>query len=90
MQSQLEMNQFNPGMNHEIKVAIYVRVSTEEQAQHGYSIDAQLQTLRNYCKLYGKTIAAEYVDRGVSGKSIVGRYELQKMLKDAQEKKFDE
>ncbi|THF74127.1 recombinase family protein [Cohnella fermenti] len=72
------------------KVAIYVRVSTEEQALHGYSIDAQLETLRNYCKLYNKEVAYEYVDRGVSGKSIKGRYELQRLLSDAKEKKFTE
>jgi site-specific DNA recombinase len=30
------------------KVAIYARVSTEEQAKEGYSITAQLQTLRQY------------------------------------------
>lgn len=73
-----------------IKVAIYVRVSTEEQAEHGYSIDAQLDTLRNYCKMYGKEVYNEYVDRGVSGKSMNGRYELQKLLQDAKEKLFDE
>lgn len=72
------------------KVAIYARVSTEEQAEHGYSIDAQLDTLRNYCKLYDGEIAEEYVDRGVSGKSINGRYELQRLLKDAEEGHFQE
>lgn len=72
------------------RVAIYARVSTEEQAEHGYSIDAQLDTLRNYCKMYGKIVAQEYVDRGVSGKSTKGRYELQKLLRDAKDGKFDE
>lgn len=73
-----------------IRVAIYARVSTDEQAEHGYSIDAQLDTLRNYCKLYNKQIMSEYVDRGVSGKSIKGRYELQQLLKDAEGGLFDE
>lgn len=72
------------------KVAIYARVSTEEQAELGYSIDAQLDTLRKYCELYGAEIVGEYVDRGISGKSIKGRYELQRLLKDAEESKFDE
>lgn len=35
-------------------VAIYARVSTEEQAEYGYSIGAQLDTLRNYCALNNK------------------------------------
>lgn len=73
-----------------IRVAIYARVSTDEQAEHGYSIDAQLDTLRNYCKLYNKQIIGEYVDRGVSGKSMKGRYELQQLLKDAEGELFDE
>ena len=76
------------GKNHVQRVAIYVRVSTEEQAEHGYSIDAQLETLRNYCNMQGKVIVKEYADRGVSGKSIKGRYEQQ--LLDAKEKMFDE
>ncbi|SEL78526.1 recombinase family protein [Paenibacillus sp. OK003] len=79
------MNQGQPK-----KVAIYARVSTEEQAEHGYSIDAQLDTLRKYCELYGGEIIDEYVDRGVSGKSIKGRYEIQRLLKDAEESKFNE
>lgn len=88
MQNQLDngINQLDPVIHHGLRVAIYVRVSTEEQAQHGYSIDAQLETLRSYCKLYGKIVVAEYIDAGVSGKSIAGRYQLQKMLRDAQEK----
>ena len=74
----------------QIRTAIYIRVSTEEQAQHGYSIDAQQATLENYCKLYNRDIADIYIDRGISGKSIVGRYELQRMLADVQKDKFDE
>lgn len=77
-------------MNQTIRVAIYARVSTEEQAEHGYSIDAQLDTLRKYCELYNRVVAGEYVDRGVSGKSMKGRYELQRLLQDAKEGKFDE
>ncbi len=74
----------------EVRVALYARVSTEEQALHGFSIEAQLNVLRNYCKLYNKKIVKEYVDRGISGKSIAGRYELQQLLKDAESGEFDE
>ncbi|GIP29121.1 hypothetical protein J23TS9_42510 [Paenibacillus sp. J23TS9] len=76
--------------NKPVKVAIYARVSTEDQAEQGYSIDAQLDTLRKYCGLYKKEVYKEYVDAGISGKSIVGRYELQQLLKEAEERKFDE
>ena len=77
-------------MEQPLRVAIYARVSTEEQAEYGYSIDAQLDTLKNYCQLYNKQIVDEYVDRGVSGKSMKGRYELQRLLLDAKEGRFDE
>jgi site-specific DNA recombinase len=53
-------------------VAIYCRVSTEEQASEGYSISAQLQTLRQYAYLYGWQISEEYVAEGISGKDIKG------------------
>lgn len=76
--------------NEESVVAIYARVSTEEQAEHGYSIDAQLDTLRQFCNMYGKTIFREYVDRGVSGKSIKGRFELQRLIADAKKGQFNE
>lgn len=73
-----------------LKVAIYARVSTEEQAEHGYSIEAQLDTLRQYCQLYHRRIVGEYVDRGVSGKEMTKRLELQRLLKDADEGLFEE
>lgn len=79
-----------PESNSPKRVAIYVRVSTEEQAEHGYSIDAQLNQLRKYCELYGNIVFREYVERGVSGKSIAKRFELQKMLRDAEEGLYDE
>ena len=70
--------------------AIYARVSTEEQAEHGYSKDAQKEPLRQYCELYKKTIVDEYVDAGISGKEMTKRLELQRLLKDAETGKFDE
>jgi site-specific DNA recombinase len=73
-----------------IRVAIYARVSTAEQAEEGFSIDAQLRTLTEYCKATGKILYKEYVDRGVSGKSMKGRLALQQLLKDAEEGQFDE
>ena len=33
--------------------AIYVRVSTQDQAQHGFSLDAQQDALENYAKVLG-------------------------------------
>ena len=36
-----------------IKAVGYVRVSTQEQAEHGYSIDAQIDKVKAYASLYG-------------------------------------
>ena len=52
------------------KVAIYVRVSTKEQAEEGYSIDEQLERLRKYCDARDWIVANEYVDAGYSGSNI--------------------
>jgi site-specific DNA recombinase len=73
-----------------IKVAIYARVSTIEQSEDGFSIDGQLSILKEYCKATGKIFFKEYVDRGVSGKSMKGRLALQQLLIDAEEGLFDE
>ena len=73
-----------------IRTVIYARVSTAEQAEEGYSIDAQIDTVRKRIEQDGKQVTAYYVDRGISGKSIEKRLQLQQLLKDAKEKKFDE
>lgn len=52
------------------KAALYVRVSTQEQANEGYSIDAQKEKLISYCKLYDYNIYNIYVDAGYSGSSL--------------------
>ena len=53
-----------------MKVAIYLRVSTTEQAKEGYSLGAQLERLRNYCRARDWEVTKEYVDDGHSGRSI--------------------
>lgn len=66
-----------------MRVALYARVSTEEQARHGLSIDAQIAALRSWAQREGHTIAGEYVDNGVSArKSPIKRPELQRLLSD--------
>ena len=72
------------------RVALYARVSTEEQALQGYSIDAQKECIYAECKLHNKVVVDEYVDAGISGKSITKRPELQRLLKDLDTGKFDE
>lgn len=54
-------------MSDRIRAALYARVSTEEQADQGYSLAAQLQMLRDFCEVFEMDIAGEYVDDGYSG-----------------------
>jgi DNA invertase Pin-like site-specific DNA recombinase len=53
-----------------VKVAIYTRVSTEDQAKEGFSLDAQLDKLQSYCKARDWIVAGEYVDDGYSGRNV--------------------
>lgn len=71
------------------KIALYIRVSTEEQATQGVSLEAQEESLINYCKTYNYEIYKIYKEAGKSAKNLKGRPEMQKLLKDAKNKKFD-
>src|SRR3990172_9164319 len=51
------------------RAAIYCRVSTEDQAKEGFSLDAQRERLEAYCAARGWSIAGEYVDEGHSGRT---------------------
>ena len=63
------------------RVFLYVRVSTQEQAKEGYSIDEQIERLKDYCKAMGWIIVKIYTDAGYSGAST-DRPALQDMLRD--------
>ena len=52
-----------------MRAAIYVRVSTDEQAAEGYSIDAQKMILEDYCIAEGWDVTEVYVDDGFSGRN---------------------
>lgn len=70
------------------KVAIYVRVSTTSQAEEGYSIEEQIDKLESYCKIKDWTVYKVYTDGGFSG-SNTERPALERLIKDADKKKFD-
>lgn len=71
------------------KVAIYTRVSTQEQATEGYSLEAQEKVLREYCALKKYQIVDVYSDEGISGKDIDHRPEMKRLLSDAEAQKFN-
>lgn len=71
-----------------MKAVIYVRVSTTEQVDDGYSLDAQLDRCKAYCVSQGWEVVTVYIEEGVSAKDT-NRPELQRMLTDAQQGLFD-
>ena len=63
------------------RIAIYTRVSTEDQAKEGFSLDAQMEKLQAYCSARGWEIAGKYVDNGYSGRDT-NRPAYRKMMED--------
>lgn len=71
-----------------MRVALYARVSTTEQAIHGLSVEAQLHSLDEWAKEY--TVVDHYVDLGVSARSpATKRPELQRLLRDVEQDRVD-
>ena len=67
-----------------ICAAIYIRVSTEEQVRHGYSLNSQKERLIDYCKQKGYKITEIYADEGKSARSkLNSRKELLRLINDA-------
>jgi site-specific DNA recombinase len=48
----------------------YVRVSSEEQAREGVSVDAQIAKIKAYCLLYDLNLVGIIIDAGVSAKTL--------------------
>ena len=54
-----------------MRVILYVRVSTDEQAKSGLSIESQLKKLRGYADIMDHEVVYEIKDEGESAKSLV-------------------
>src|SRR3989344_4731261 len=74
--------------NSKSQAAIYIRVSTEEQARQGISLSAQEEALKNYASALGYDIFKVYRDEGKSAKDIKGRPEMRNLLEDAKNRKI--
>ena len=61
----------------------YVRVSTEEQATEGVSLDAQRAKVVAYCGVQDLELAQTYADEGLSGKRADNRPSLQNAITHA-------
>lgn len=67
------------------RAALYIRVSTEEQAKHGYSLAEQAHDLRQYAEQHGYSIVGLYADEGASARKALSRRKgLQRLLEDVQ------
>lgn len=72
------------------RVGLYGRVSTEEQALRGFSIEAQVDALKEYCKKNNMKIVDVYLDEGISGaKPPLKRPALKRLLDDVEAGKID-
>lgn len=68
-------------MNRAIPTALYARVSHDEQSKYGFSIQNQIERLKEYAEKNNLVIVDLYVDEGYSAGSKK-RPELQRMLND--------
>lgn len=71
------------------RAALYIRVSTEEQAQDGQSASAQEETLKQYCRAFDIEVAEIYRDLGLSGKSLKDRMGLKKLMEESRKDSFN-
>ncbi len=77
-----------------MKVALYTRVSTEDQAREGFSLEVQRNYLLQYAKNFGWDVFCSmsgrdiYMDDGYSGGNM-DRPALKRLLLDARNKQFD-
>lgn len=72
----------SPDPDQPLRAAVYARVSTDEQAAEGHSIEAQLRITREFVERKGWVIVREYVDPGYSG-SNDNRPAFQQMIQSA-------
>lgn len=72
------------------RVALYVRVSHEEQVKHGISVDAQIEALTQFAQDNNYKVVDIYNDAGISArKAYTKRPELLRMIKDCQQDRID-
>ncbi|WP_438448181.1 recombinase family protein [Gorillibacterium sp. sgz5001074] len=71
-----------------MRVAIYIRVSTDEQATKGNSLTEQAERLPTYCKAMGWDPPVVYEDDGYSAKDL-NRPAITRLLEDVKLRKYD-
>ncbi|MGR5120894.1 recombinase family protein [Vibrio astriarenae] len=65
-----------------MKVAAYIRVSSQSQVTDGDSLDGQRSSIESWAKSNGHQVVGWYIDEGVSAYSGVARKEFNRMFMD--------
>ena len=71
------------------KCGLYMRVSTEDQAREGFSLQEQKERLESFCKFKGYEIIDYYQDAGISAKTGNYRPEFERLKNDIKSKKIN-
>lgn len=72
------------------KAALYIRVSTDEQARHGYSLAEQKHDLEAFAERKGYAVVGMYADEGISARKLYkNRPALMRLLDDVQAGKIN-
>ena len=73
-----------------LRVACYIRVSTQEQCLHGLSLESQREALISYAKAHNMQVVDIYADEGITArKAINKRLQFHRLIKDVQAGKID-
>lgn len=73
-----------------LRAAIYIRVSTWEQATYGKSLDAQLERLKRYAEEHNMVVSAVYADEGQTArKELKKRKAIHQLLEAVKADKID-
>ena len=77
-------------MNNERMIAaVYIRVSTEDQAREGFPLGEQKEKLLQLCAFKGYEVFKVYEDAGISAKDMEHRPKFQEMLNDVKTGKIN-
>jgi site-specific DNA recombinase len=68
-----------------MRAAVYIRVSTEEQAKEGFSLEAQKDRCMAFIESQGYSLIKVYMDDGYSAKNM-NRPRLQELLEDCKKR----
>ena len=73
-----------------VRVALYIRVSGEEQKMHGLSLEAQQERLEKFARERGWLISGIYIDAAKTArKHLHKRTEFQRMIEAVKRNEVD-